>query len=80
MARLIESIAPSMTFLSEENKMNKQQLKQLIKEEITQILSEQSLLDLDDYKILEDSVNKLIDSGYTKEDVAQAFASMMETM
>ena len=41
---------------------------------------EASLLDLDDYEILENCVNKLIGYGYTKEDVAGAFNAMMETM
>ena len=39
-----------------------------------------SLLDLDDYEILENCVNKIIGYGYTKEDVAQAFNAIMETV
>ena len=61
-------------------KITKRQLRRIIKEEKAKLVSEASLLDLDDYEILENCVKKLIGYGYTKEDVAAAFNAMMETM
>ena len=61
-------------------KITKHQLRRIIKEEKSKVLAEQSLLDLDDYKMLEDTVlgaiEALVRSGYTREDVAQALQTI----
>ena len=61
-------------------KITKRQLRKIIKEEKSKVLAEQSLLDLDDYKMLEDTVlgaiETLVRSGYTREDVVQALQTV----
>ena len=57
-------------------KITKNQIRRIIKEEKAKVLAEQSLLDLDDYKMLENAVLGAIESlvimGYTREDAVQA--------
>ena len=61
-------------------RISKRQLRRIIREEKAKVLSEQSLLDLDDYKMLEDTVlgaiETLVRSGYTREDVVQALQTI----
>ena len=61
-------------------KITKRQLRRIIKEEKSKVLAEQSLLDLDDYKMLEDTVlgaiETLVRSGYTREDAVQALQTI----
>jgi len=61
-------------------KITKRQLRRIIKEEKAKLVSEASLLDLDDYKMLEDTVlgaiENLVRSGYTREDAVQALQTI----
>ena len=61
-------------------RISKRQLRRIIREEKAKVLTEQSLLDLDDYKMLEDTVlgaiETLVRSGYTREDVVQALQTI----
>ena len=69
-------------------KITKRQLRRIIKEEKAKIQEAHaeyggghSLLDLDDYETLEDTVvvaiRNLLRNGYTKDDVAQALKSIV---